>query len=267
MTEVAVSYEIVEKHVGLLTLNRPQQLNAINQAMVDQALTAFDQAEADPAVRVLVLTGAGRAFCAGGDLAWLQQAGDNRQKRLILDKADELIRRLEALTMPVIAGVNGAAAGAGTALVLACDISLASDQASFAPNFVNIGAVPDSGASWYLPRLLGRRKAMELLLTGQRLTAEQAHELGLYNTVTPVDSFRQQLMATARTLADGPQRALRSIKKLVKISSSNTLESHLEAEASLQLMAWSDPDFSEGVQAFLEHRQPDFGSENNENQQ
>jgi 2-(1,2-epoxy-1,2-dihydrophenyl)acetyl-CoA isomerase len=188
------------------------------------------------------------------------QAQDTGAQRIILEKAEELIIRLERISLPVIAGVNGVAAGAGTALAMACDLAIASKMATFAPNFVSIGAVPDSGVSWYLPRRIGRQKASELLLTGKRLSAEEAAELGLYASVVPMDDFRQALMAKARDIAHGPQRAVRSIKKLLKLSDWNTLEAQMEAEASLQMAAWSEADFAEGVQAFREGRPPRFGS-------
>ena len=251
-------YECPQEGVGIITLDRPQEYNAINKAMTQDLGQVLEQVAADDKVRVLVLTGRGAAFCAGGDLAWLQQADDQAKKREIVDLAGGLIEKLWALEKPVLAAVNGVAAGAGTALALACDMSIAAESARFAPNFVNIAAVPDSGASWLLPRVVGMHRAMELMLSGRVLTASQAQELGIFLHLTPDEELGEKALEMAGRLAQGPQGAIRSIKALLKASPDNDLSRHLEEEAVRQVRAWSDPDFLEGVAAFVHKRKPRF---------
>ncbi|WP_027371569.1 enoyl-CoA hydratase/isomerase family protein [Desulfovermiculus halophilus] len=251
-------YEHPGSGLGLITLDRPKEYNAINKTMTRELEQVLNQAAKDDRVRVLVLTGSGPAFCAGGDLAWLMEADDQPKKREIVDLAGGLIEKLWHFEKPVLAGVNGVAAGAGTALVLACDMSIAAESARFAPNFVNIAAVPDSAASWLLPRVVGMHRAMELMLSGRTLSASQAYELGLFTSVVPDTEFQDQVREMAGRLAGGPQGAIRSIKALLKASADNDLSRHLEEEAVRQVRAWSDPDFAEGVQAFVHKRTPRF---------
>jgi 2-(1,2-epoxy-1,2-dihydrophenyl)acetyl-CoA isomerase len=241
-----------------MTLNRPGHYNALNRAVTEEASEILSMFESDEELRVMVLTGAGRSFCAGGDLAWLLAAEDTLKKRDIVERAGELISHLDRMEKPVIAAVNGVAAGAGTALALACDMIIASESARFAPNFVNIGAVPDSGASWYLPRAAGYHKAAELMFTGRLLNAQEAFDMGLFNRVVPAELLEQETLELARKIVKGPRQAIRSIKKMLKMSRFNSLESQLEVEASLQVLAWSNEEFAEGVKAFLEKRPPQF---------
>ncbi|MTI83820.1 MAG: enoyl-CoA hydratase/isomerase family protein [Firmicutes bacterium] len=258
MVYKTITYEVKEGKIAVLTLNRPSDFNAINQEMALELVSVLQEAERDEGVRVLIITGAGKAFCAGGDLAWLMRAVDNLEKRDIVDNAAALITELDRFTKPIIAAVNGVAAGAGTALVLGSDIIIASDKAKFTPNFVNIAAVPDSGASWYLPRKIGYHKAIELMLTGRAVEAGEAYKLNIFNQVVPEDNLWEEVYSLATRLANGPQRAVKYIKKMLKLSSKNDLAAQMETEASLQLMAWSDDDFKEGVDAFLAKRNPQF---------
>jgi len=253
-----ISFEVKENGVGLVTLNRPASFNAINLELATDFHRALQAAEQDDSVRVLVVTGSGKAFCAGGDLTWLMAAADNLKKREILDNAAKIIKALNQFEKPIIAAVNGVAAGAGTAVAMACDLVIASEKSSFAPNFVHIAAVPDSGASWFLPRVVGYQRAAELMLTGRMLNATEACEMGIYNRVVTEEHLMAEAMGLAGKLAAGPQRALRYIKRMLKLSQNNTLDAQLESEASLQLMAWSDSDFQEGIKAFLEKRKPQF---------
>lgn len=257
LTYQTITYELKE-HVAWLTLNRPKSFNAINLELAQDFTGALRQAEQDDNVRVLVVTGSEKAFCAGGDLSWLMASDDNLKKRQILDNAATVITMLDRLSKPVIAAVNGAVAGAGTAVAMACDMVLAAENAKFAPNFVNIAAVPDSGASWFLPRYTGYHKAAELMLTGRMLDAGECCELGIFNRVVAAEDLHRETLKLARKLAAGPQRAIRYIKQMLKLSAQNTLAAQLEAEASMQLMAWSDDDFPEGVNAFLQKRKPNF---------
>ena len=253
-----ISFEVKQNGVALVTLNRPASFNAINLELATDFHQALQVAEQDDSVRVLVVTGSGKAFCAGGDLAWLTDADSNLKKREILDNAAKIIKTLNQFEKPVIAAVNGVVAGAGTAVAMACDLVIASEKASFAPNFVHIAAVPDSGASWYLPRVVGYQRAAELMFTGRMLSAVEARELGIYNRVVTEENLMAQAMGLAEIISAGPQRALRYIKRMLKLSPNNSLDAQLETEASLQMMAWSDSDFQEGVKAFLEKRKPHF---------
>ncbi|MCF8107679.1 MAG: enoyl-CoA hydratase/isomerase family protein [Desulfohalobiaceae bacterium] len=258
MEHTTIEYHKQDAGTAVITLNRPEVLNAINKDMVSEVTAALEEVHQDVTVRVLVLTGKGKAFCAGGDLSWLQDAGSHLEKRDIVESAGRLISRLNGLSKPVIAAVNGVVAGAGTGVALACDILVASEKARFAPNFVNIGAVPDSGASWFLPRKIGYHRAMELMLTGKLLSAEEAHAFGIYNELVPADDLEAHVLEIAARLAAGPQRALTMIKRMLKLSAENTLQAQLEVETSMQVAAWADPDFQEGVRAFLEGREPRF---------
>jgi 2-(1,2-epoxy-1,2-dihydrophenyl)acetyl-CoA isomerase len=251
-------FDIPQPGLGVVTLDRPKHSNALNKAMVQELISILDQSAADDNIRALILTASGSAFCAGGDLAWLMQADDQTKKQEIVDLAADLVTRLWNMDKPVLAAVNGVAAGAGTALVLACDMSIAAQSAKFAPNFVNIGAVPDSGASWLLPRVVGRHRAMELMLSGRTLSAATAHELGIFNSLAKDEELQEKAVEIAGRLARGPQGAIRSIKALIKTSMDNDLNRHLEEEAGRQVRAWNDPDFAEGVQAFVHKRSPRF---------
>ncbi|WP_027365994.1 enoyl-CoA hydratase/isomerase family protein [Desulfotruncus alcoholivorax] len=258
MSFKTIIYEVNENKIATITFNKPENFNAISKELAGEFAHALQLAGQDDAVRVLIITGSGKAFCAGGDLAWLMSSNDNLKKREILDNASRVATLLDSFPKPVIAAVNGAVAGAGTAIALACDMIIASDQAKFAPNFVNIAAVPDSGASWFLPRKVGYHKAAELMLTGQLLDAREALRLNLFNQVVPAAELAAYVEKLALRLAAGPQKAIGYIKQMLKLSSQNTLAAQLEIEASLQLMALSDSDFQEGVQAFLQKRKPNF---------
>ena len=258
MSFKTIIYEVNEHQIATITLNRPEHFNAISKELAEDFARALLLAGQDENVRVLVVTGSGKAFCAGGDLTWLLSSDDNMKKREILDNANRVAALLDSFPKPVIAAINGAVAGAGTAIALACDIVIGSDQAKFAPNFINIAAVPDSGASWFLPRKVGYHKAAELMLTGQLLDAREAFRLGLFNQLVPASELAAHVEKLALRLAAGPQRAIGYIKQMLKLSSQNTLAAQLEIEASLQLMALSDSDFQEGVQAFLQKRKPNF---------
>lgn len=258
MSFTNILYEIKEGKIGLITLNRPEKMNSFNNEVCRELAQALKMAEKDDAVRVLVLTGAGKAFSAGGELAALTAADTVFKKREILDNAAMIVEAVDRFEKPLIAAVNGVAAGAGTAIALACDIIIASDKARFAPNFVNIAALPDSGASWFLPRKVGYHKAAELMLSGAVLDAGQAYSLGIFNRVVEDERLYDEVFTLAQSLARGPSRAIAKIKKMLKMSFGNSLASQLELEASYQLLAWEDEDFKEGVAAFLQKRKPVF---------
>lgn len=253
-----ISYEIKDYKIAVITLNRPSNFNAINLDLAQEFMSVLQKAKCDDNVRVLIITGSGKGFCAGGDLASLMEANDNPKKREILDSVSSVISSLDKFDKPVIASVNGAVAGSGTAVVLACDIIIASDKAKFAPNFINIAAVPDGGSSWFLTRKISYHRAAELILTGRILNARECFEWGIFNHIVTPERLNEEVFNLAQKLSTGPQRALRYIKQMLKMSAQNTLCTHQEVEASLQLLAFSDDDFQEGVSAFLQKRKPNF---------
>ncbi len=254
----SIEFKKYEEGYACLRLNRPDSFNAINRDLVDEVNAVLRVVQNNADIRVLVLTGSGKSFCSGGDLGWLMEAEDHASRRSIVEQAGQFIRRLNQLSKPVLAAVNGVTAGAGTGVALACDILIAADTARFGPNFVNIGAVPDSGASWFLPRTVGYHQAAKLMLGGELLSAAEALKLGIFQEVVPADALEDRVFALAERLAKGPQQALSLIKRMLKMSGDNTLQAQLEIETSMQVAAWSDPDFQEGVKAFLERRKPDF---------
>ncbi|MWL88538.1 2-(1,2-epoxy-1,2-dihydrophenyl)acetyl-CoA isomerase PaaG [Cupriavidus sp. SW-Y-13] len=245
--------------VAVVTLNRPDKLNSFTREMHRVLVQAIDQVEAGGA-RALLLTGAGRGFCAGQDLADLDFTSENATDlgELIDTWFNPLIRRLQALPLPVLAAVNGTAAGAGANLALACDIVLAARSASFIQAFVKIGLVPDSGGTWLLPKRLGMARAMGLAMTGDRLTADDAEKWGLIWEVMDDPLLPEQAMALATHLASQPTRALAAIKQSFRASATNTLDAQLDLERDLQRELGRSHDYTEGVNAFLEKRAPHF---------
>ena len=239
-----------------ITLNRPDSYNAFTRAL-HEALHAALQEAADPAVRAVVLTGAGKAFCAGQDIKEFQALPGS-----IRDALEETyhpnVRLLRSLEKPVIAAVNGAAAGAGLSLAVACDVRIASDAATFVPGFVGIGLVPDSGGTWFVHRLLGYARAFAWMTSNNRLSAEQALEWGLVSDVFPAEEFAARTAEVAQRYAALPTRAVALTKRLFEQAQVNDLEQQLELEATLQDEAAGTADFREGVAAFLEKRSPSF---------
>jgi 2-(1,2-epoxy-1,2-dihydrophenyl)acetyl-CoA isomerase len=240
-----------------ITLNRPDVLNAINKAMHEGLAAALKEAR-DPEIRAVVVTGAGRGFCVGQDLTEFSEAADGDIADRLREGYHPNIRAVRALEKPVIAAVNGAAAGAGLSFACACDIRIAADSATFIPAFINIGLVPDSGGTFFIARLLGPARAFEWMSAGQRLTAEDAYAWGLVSEVVESDRLPERTAELAATLAAMPTRAIGMTKRLFDAAPANTLEEQLELEAQLQSAATKSEDFREGVAAFLEKRDPDF---------
>lgn len=245
--------------VAVITLNRPDKLNSFTRDMHRALAATIDDVVAGGA-RALLLTGAGRGFCAGQDLADLDfkpgQATDLGE--LIDTWFNPLVRRLQALPLPVIAAVNGTAAGAGANLALACDIVLAARSASFIQAFVKIGLVPDSGGTWLLPKRLGMARALGLAMTGDKLSAEEAEKWGLIWETMDDPLLMEQAMALATHLAAQPTRALAAIKQSMHASATNTFDAQLDLERDLQRQLGQSHDYNEGVNAFLEKRAPHF---------
>jgi 2-(1,2-epoxy-1,2-dihydrophenyl)acetyl-CoA isomerase len=239
-----------------ITLNRPDVLNAFNSAM-HRVLAAALRDARDGGVRAVVLTGAGRAFCVGQDLTEFREAPGDIGSRL-RDNYHPNIRAIRALEKPVIAAVNGAAAGAGMSLACACDLRVAADTASFIPAFINIGLIPDSGGSYFVTRLLGPARAFEWLASGRKLTAAEAHSWGLVSEVVEADGLSSRAAELAAQLAELPTRGIGMTKRLLDHAVHATLDEQLEHEAQLQAAATQTEDFKEGVAAFLEKRPPRF---------
>lgn len=253
MAEVEVSRDGA---VQTITLNRPDVLNAFNKAMHDGLAAALKEAR-DPEVRAVVLTGAGRGFCVGQDLTEFREAPGDIGHRLRSTYHPNILA-IRTLEKPVIAAVNGAAAGAGLSFACACDIRIAADSASFVPAFVNVGLVPDSGGTFFVTRLLGPSRAFEWLTSGRKLSAAEAHAWGLVSEVVEGDGLAAWAAELAAELAAMPTRAIGMTKRLVDQAMSSTLEDQLEREAQLQAAATQSEDFREGVSAFLEKRGPRF---------
>ena len=239
-----------------ITLNRPDVLNAFNSAL-HRGLSAALKEARDGGVRAVVITGAGRGFCVGQDLTEFRQAPGDIGSRL-RGNYHPNIRAIRALEKPVIAAVNGAAAGAGMSLACACDLRIAADTATFVPAFINIGLIPDSGGSYFVTRILGPARAFEWLASGRRLTAAEAHAWGLVSEVVETDALPSRAAELAAQLADLPTRAVGMTKRLLDHAVTATLEEQLEREAQLQSAATQTEDFKEGVAAFLEKRPPRF---------
>ncbi|MGV3489581.1 MAG: enoyl-CoA hydratase-related protein [Tuberibacillus sp.] len=246
----------VENGVGWITLNRPDKLNAFTMTMNQELVDVLKKAERDENVRVLVIKGAGRAFCSGQDLGSV--TGEINLKDTLRKGYNPMIKRLVSLEKPTVAMVNGAAAGAGMSLALACDFRVASDRASFIQAFINIGLVPDSGSLYFLPRLVGYAKALELAVFGEKIKADEAKALGLVTKVIASDDLEAETKAFAERLAAMPTKAIGLIKRYMQKSFENDLEQMLEWEAVAQHTAGQTEDAKEGVTAFLEKRKPAY---------
>ena len=242
-----------DTHVATLTLNRPEKLNSFTRTMHEQLRAALDEIEGSHA-RAVVITGSGRGFCAGQDLADL----DFTPGALIDQYFNPLVRRLQASRLPVIAAVNGIAAGAGANLAMACDLIVAARSASFAQAFVKIGLVPDSGGTWLLPRRVGEARAMGLALTGDKLGAEQAHAWGLVWNVVDDAELKSVATTLAAQLAQQPAKAVAAIKHAIRAGANNTLDQQLDLERDIQRELGDSHDYAEGVAAFKEKRAPRF---------
>jgi 2-(1,2-epoxy-1,2-dihydrophenyl)acetyl-CoA isomerase len=244
-----------------LTLNRPEALNALNRETTGALRTAFEAASNDRQVGAIILTGAGRAFCAGADLKDVsarQQAGDTDLGADLRTNYAPMIRAIRACPKPVIAALNGTAAGAGLSLALACDLRIGAVGAQLIVVFVRVGLVPDAGSLFFLTRMLGLSKATELALTGEPLSADDAHRLGLVAAVVPPEQLMAAALERARRLAEGPRQTYALIKRGIERALDLDLEQTLELESQLQAAAAKTPDAQEAIRAFIEKRKPQF---------
>jgi 2-(1,2-epoxy-1,2-dihydrophenyl)acetyl-CoA isomerase len=242
--------------ITTITLNRPEKLNAFAGTMREDLLEALRSAEG----RVVVITGAGRAFCAGGDvetMSGLQREQNVAALRKLLDAGRDVVMQIATMPQPVIAAINGIAAGAGCNLALACDYRIASDQAKLGETFVRIGLHPDWGGTWLLPRLVGRSRAFALLASGRIIDAQEALAIGMVDRV--VSDLATEVHAFAHALADAPPIAIAGIKRALVASEQNDLRAQLELEAEHQARAFASHDAAEGMAAFFEKRAPRFG--------
>ncbi|HEX8969458.1 MAG TPA: enoyl-CoA hydratase-related protein [Chloroflexota bacterium] len=252
---------LTDLHAGVqtITLNQPDKVNALSGAMLETLSSVVRAAERDPSIRAVVLTGAGRGFSSGADLSEFDfTAGDMDAGEHLRARYNPLIARLRGLEKPILAAINGVAAGAGLSLALACDLRYAGASARLVVAFVKIGLVPDAGLMYFLPRLVGPAKALELSWTGDPIDAREACELGMVNRVVPDDQLLGETQALAARLAAAPARAVALIKRAINQSHELPLERVLDLEANYQTIASRDPNFAEGVAAFREKRPPRF---------
>lgn len=248
----------VQQGVAIITLNRPEKLNAFNREMALAVQQALDECAASQEIRCVYITGAGKAFSAGQDLAEVLDPNGPGFKKILSEHYNPIVKRIRNLQKPVVAAVNGTAAGAGANIALCCDMVVCTASASFMQAFTKIGLIPDSGGTWFLPRLIGWQKAMALAMLGENVTAAEADSMGMVYKVFPDETFATDAAALASKLASMPTMALAFIKKAFEHSSHHTLEEQLELEDRLQQEAALTSDAQEGITAFVEKRKPQF---------
>lgn len=249
----------VDSGIARITLNRPKSYNSFNREMALALQAALAKCQNDPAVRVVVIKGEGKAFCAGQDLVEVTDPAMNPGFKAILDEHyGPIIKAIVNLEKPVVAAVNGVAAGAGANIALACDIILAKESASFIQAFSAIGLIPDSGGTYFLPRLIGFQKAMAIAMLGDKISAKDAEEMGLIYKAIPLDDFENEVEKLVSRLSQMPTRGLALTKKAFHLGLSNNLEQQLAIESKLQIEASETADCREGIMAFLEKRKPQF---------
>lgn len=249
----------IENSVAWIYLNRPEVFNSFNREMALSLQTALDNCKNDTNVRAIIITGNGKAFCAGQDLKEVTTPELNPGFRKILEEHyNPIIKKIRTIEKPIVAAVNGVAAGAGANIALACDIVVASENASFIQAFSKIGLIPDSAGTFFLPRIIGFQKASALMILGDKVVAEEALQMGLIYKIFPASFFQEEVLTLAITLAKMPTKAIGLTKRLLNQSMNNNLEQQLALESDLQIEASSSFDYNEGVTAFVEKRTPEF---------
>lgn len=249
----------VENKVAYITLNRPEVFNSFNREMALSLQSVFADCEANDDVRAVVLTGKGKAFCAGQDLKEVIYPELNPGfKKILKEHYNPIISKIRAIKKPIIGAVNGVAAGAGANIALACDVVVANEHASFIQAFSKIGLIPDSAGTFFLPRLIGFQNASALAMLGDKVSAEEAKRIGMIYKVIPLENFEIEVQKLALKMANMPTKALGLIKDLLNQSMTNNLKQQLDLESKYQIEAASSEDYNEGVTAFIEKRTPKF---------
>lgn len=247
--------------VAVITLNRPDKFNSFNRDMAMQLIAELDKANDDKTIRAVLLTGNGKAFCAGQDLAEAMDKNGPGIERIVHEHYNPIILRIRKLQKPVVCAVNGVAAGAGANIALACDVVFAGKSVAFIQAFSKIGLIPDSGGTYFLPKLIGFGKASALMMLGDKVMATDAEQMGMIYKVVEDDKLMEAALASATVLSNMPTKGIALTKKLLNEGTTNTLEKQLEREKEEQVIAASTYDYNEGVNAFLEKRQPVFKGE------
>lgn len=249
----------IENKIATLTLNRPEVFNSFNREMALLLQNEMDSCEKNPEVRAIVIIGSGKAFCAGQDLKEVTSPELNPGfKKILEEHYNPIITRIRNIEKPIIGAINGVAAGAGANIALACDVVVASENASFIQAFSKIGLVPDSAGTFFLPRLIGFQKASALMMLGDKVSAEEAEKLGMVYKTVPSENFMEEVNNIASILANMPTKALGLTKRLLNNSMRNSLEEQLNLESKLQIESAQSEDYAEGVDAFVNKRKPEF---------
>ena len=244
--------------IGKITLNRPDKYNAFVRGMALELQKKLDQCSSDETIRCIIISGSGKAFCAGQDLKEATDPNGPTIEEIVQQHYNPIIKKIREIEIPVIAAVNGVAAGAGANVALACDIVVAAKSASFIQAFSKIGLIPDSGGTYFLPRLIGIQKAAALMMTGEAVSAEKAETLGMIYAVYEDSEFETSAMKLADTISSMPTKGLGYTKKLLSQTFNNSLEEQLSLEAKTQALSASSKDHQEGIKAFMEKRTPQF---------
>ena len=249
----------IKDNIATITLNRPEAFNSVNTELAHELIKSLDECKRNNEVRAIILTGSGKAFCAGQDLKEVTDPSLNPGFEVLMKEHYEpILFRLRQIEKPIVAAVNGVAAGAGANFALACDIILASEKASFIQAFSAIGLIPDSGGTFTLPRIVGTAKATALAMLGDKVSAEEAERLGMIYRYFPEDSFQEEVTKIASKLSKMPTKGLGLTKRAFNQSLGNNFEQQMKLETDLQIEAASTEDYAEGVQAFVEKRKPNF---------
>lgn len=249
----------IEDNIAYITLNRPEVFNSFNREMALSLQSTLDACEINDEVRAIVLTGNGKAFCAGQDLKEVTSPDLNPGfKKILEEHYNPIILRIRNIQKPIIGAINGVAAGAGANIALACDIVVTHEKASFIQAFSLIGLIPDSAGTFFLPRLIGFQKASALAMLGEKVSAQEAERIGMIYKYVPIDEFDETINKLALKLANMPTKALGMIKELFNKSMTNDLETQLASESKMQIEAAQSEDYREGVAAFIEKRKPNF---------
>jgi 2-(1,2-epoxy-1,2-dihydrophenyl)acetyl-CoA isomerase len=248
----------IKNKVAILTLNRPDKFNAFNREMALTLQKLLDDCTTDDSVRAVLLTAAGKAFCAGQDLGEVTGENPVGFDKILVEHYNPIIEKIRSIEKPVVCAVNGVAAGAGASLAICCDIVLASENATFIQAFSKIGLIPDSGSTFFLPRLVGFQKAMGLMMLADKVTAQEAEKMGMIYKSLPSESFVEESFKLTESLANMPTKALGLIKKAMNASMQNSLFEQLQYEDKLQFIAAHTQDYQEGVNAFIQKRTPEF---------